>query len=217
MKKGEESQQEIQQGRGEIAIDLVDLLSFIISKIYVIVFFILVFALTTYIAMEAFIVPEYTSTTKMYVISKQDSNANVTYSDLQTGTQLTKDYQQFVVSKPVLEDVVSKLNLNINADELAEMVSVDTPIDTRILSVSVTYEDPVMAKEIVDELGIAASDQIIRIIENDSVNIFEEGNIPTSPSTPKTKRNVIIGAGAGMILALSILTIRYLIRQRKKA
>ena len=37
--------------------------------------------------------PTYQSVTKIYILNKQDSSsANVTYNDLQVGTQLVKDY-----------------------------------------------------------------------------------------------------------------------------
>ena len=43
--------------------------------------------------------PTYQSVTKIYVLNKQDnSNTNVTYSDLQAGTQLVKDYSMSSIS-----------------------------------------------------------------------------------------------------------------------
>ncbi len=51
--------------------------------------------------------PIYTSTTKFYVLNKTSDTGSVTYNDLQTGTQLTKDYAELVKSRPVLEEVIS--------------------------------------------------------------------------------------------------------------
>ena len=60
----------------------------------------------------------YTSTTSMYVLSRTEGNASVTYNDLQTSTQLTQDYMELVSSRPVLEQVIAVLNLDMTTEEL---------------------------------------------------------------------------------------------------
>ena len=89
-----------------------------------------------------------------------DSSASATYSELQSGSMLTKDYMELVKSRPVLEKAISKLKLDMEPEELAEMITTETPTDTRIMSISVTDDDPKEAKQIVDKVILAATARI---------------------------------------------------------
>lgn len=123
-----------------------------------------------------------------------DSSASATYSELQSGSMLTKDYMELVKSRPVLEKTISKLNLDMEPEDLVDMIKTDTPTDTRIMSISVESEDPKEAKQIADALRKAVSVQIKDIMNADSVNTVEEGNLPTKASSPSVKKNMAIGA-----------------------
>lgn len=189
----------------EIVIDLEELLLAVKSKLHLILLSGILMALLAFAGTKYLITPMYTSVTKMYVLSKQDSSAAVTYSDLQTGTQLTKDYAELVKSRPVLEKVISVLNLDISTEELKNSITVETPTDTRILSISVESDDPQEAKEIADALRDTVSNQITKIMHVESVETIEDGNLPTAPSSPSLKKNMVLGGAAGIFLALAIL------------
>ncbi|MGN1377018.1 MAG: YveK family protein [Dorea sp.] len=188
----------------EIVIDLAELLLALKSKIHLILLSGILIALLAFAGTKYLITPMYTSVTKMYVLSKQDSSSGVTYSDLQTGTQLTKDYAELVKSRPVLEKVISVLNLDMSTDELAGNISVETPTDTRILSISVENANPKEAKEIADALRETVSNQITKIMHVESVETIEDGNLPTKPSSPNLKKNMILGGVLGVFLAFAI-------------
>ena len=70
-------------------------------------------ALGTFLITQLFITPKYESTTKIYILNKQENNA-VTYSDIQLGTQLTKDYAELIQSRFVLEEVVQGMGLDLS-------------------------------------------------------------------------------------------------------
>ena len=94
----------------------------------------------------------------MYILSQETTLTSL--ADLQIGSQLTKDYEVIVRSRPILEDVIQNLGLNMSHQDLEKKISINNPTDTRILSISVTDPDPVMAKTIVDEVANASSEYI---------------------------------------------------------
>ena len=100
----------------EIEIDLVELIGVLMSRLWMIIIFGALAGIITFLLCVYVITPKYESTTKMYIINRQ-SNETLTYSDLQTGTQLTKDYQELVTSRPVLDEVRSELSLDIDNKE----------------------------------------------------------------------------------------------------
>lgn len=195
----------------ELTIDLGELFMVLWSKIHIILLSTILLALVAFVGTKIFITPQYTSETKMYVLSKQDASAGVTYNDLITGTQLTKDYMELVKSRPVLEQAIAVLNLDMSADELSNMVSVENQTDTRIISIQVTSPKPKQAKEIADAIREAVGAQITKITDADAVNTVEEGSLPTSPSSPNVAKNMAMGGILGFILAVGILTLIYIL------
>lgn len=194
----------------EIEIDLVELFMVLKSKLHIILLSGILAALLAFIGTKLLMTPMYTSVTKMYVLSRQDSSAGVTYSDLQTGSQLTKDYAELVKSRPVLEQVIAVLNLDMEPEDLAENITVETPTDTRILSISVESDNPKEAKEIADTLRETVSSEIKEIMHAESVDTIEDGNLPKEPSSPSLKKNMVLGGALGVFLALAILIFIFL-------
>ena len=56
--------------------------------------------------------PQYKSTAMLYILSKETTLTSL--ADLQIGSQLTQDYKIIVVSRPVLEEVIEKLDLELD-------------------------------------------------------------------------------------------------------
>ena len=209
----EKNQKNFQQE--ETTINLVELFSALWKKAHIIVLVGIVFGLLAFIGTKTLMTPMYESVTKAYVITKQNENT-VTASDLQTGTQLTKDYMELVKSRPVLEEVIAKLDLDMTTKELAESISVETPADTRILKITTTNEDPKMAKDIADEVRKAMSVQIQKVMNIDAVNTVEEANLPELPASPSSSKNAVLGVLLGMILTAVVVVVMFLLNDTIK-
>lgn len=197
----------------ELTIDLGELFRVLLSKVHIIILAAILMALVAFVGTKLFVTPMYTSVTKMYVLAK-DGNSTTSssnYSELTAGSMLTKDYMELVKSRPILEKTISVLNLKMQPAELANMISVSTPTDTRIMTVSVESANPKQAKEIADAVREAVGVQIKEIMSVDSVNTVEEGNLPTSPSSPNTMKNMMLGGILGFVIAAGIITLIYLL------
>lgn len=160
-----------------------------------------------YFISSCLMTPKYTSYTSLYVLAQQDNEA-ITTADLNVGTQLTNDYAVLVKSRPVLADVITDLNLDMTADQLEKLISVENKSNTRIIKISVTYEDPIMAREIADSLRVAVGEQIVSVMNIDAVNTVEAASLPLKPSSPKVLKNTLIGMIAGMVLAAAYFVIK---------
>lgn len=192
-----------------IEIDLVELFGVLISKIWFIILSAIIVALATFGVTSYLITPKYESTTKIYVINRQ-SNDTLTYSDLQSGAQLTKDYQELIKARPVLEEVNAELGLTYTNKEYDKMITVSVPTDTRIVSMTVKNEDPYLARAIADSLRISASKHIANVMNTEAVNIVEEANLPTEISNPKILMDTVIGGVLGAFIAIFITLVIYI-------
>lgn len=102
--------------------------------------------------------PIYSSTSSILVLSKETTLTSL--ADLQLGASLTSDYTVLITSTPVMEQVISDLDLDMTAEQLKESVSINNPTDTRILEITVNNTDSKMAKKIVDEIANVSSSYI---------------------------------------------------------
>lgn len=149
--------------------------------------------------------PQYISEAKIYVLSKETTLTSL--ADLQMGTQLTQDYKELIGSRPVMQEVINTLNLDITYRQLAEKLKLENPKDTRILYLTVTDPNPYMAKAIVDEIANAASDYIGEIMEMTPPKLLEDGMVATVQTSPNVKKNAAVGGLVMLVLACGVITL----------
>lgn len=193
-----------------IEIDILELAGVVLSKIWIVIVSAVLLATATYLFCIFLVTPKYQSTTKIYVINRQNSES-LTYSDLQSGTQLTKDYQELVTSRPVLEEVKAELGLDIENEKFKKKITVSVPTDTRIVSITAEDTDPYLARAIADAVRVSAAEHIGNVMNTEAVNVVEEANLPTKTSSPKVIRNTAIGGVLGAFIAIMIIVIVYIL------
>ena len=183
---------ENQKQQDEIEIDLLELFYVLLGHAWLIISVGLFCALSCFAISKFIIPPTYKSTTKIYILNKNE-NTSVTYSDVQIGTQLTKDYAELINSRYVLEAVIQELSLPIDYKELTEKIDVSTPTDTRIVAITVEDRDPVMAMNIANSVRENASAHIQNVMDIDAVNVAETANMPTEKASPSCLKWTLIG------------------------
>lgn len=149
--------------------------------------------------------PVYTSSSMLLVLTKETTLSSL--ADLQIGSQLTNDYSVMITSRPVLEEVIDNLGLQMDYEELEKMITISNPADTRILEISVEHPSPQMAMQIVNELSEVASEFIGDNMEVVPPKIIEEGIVPTEKTSPSTMRNTLLGILAGLFISGGIVVL----------
>lgn len=198
-------------------IDLGAVFRELLHNIGIIILTAIIFALATYDVTKIFIAPEYVSTTSIYVKSSNESENSVNTGELQAGTLLTKDYEEIIQSREVLEKVISEVDLSgdeedgqLTYNELLSDVSVSTPDDTRVIYITVTYGDPYGAADLANAIRDASITRIQEVIDIEAVRTVSEANIPTQPSSPRTSRNAAVGGVIGAVIAIIVIVVHFL-------
>ena len=194
----------------EIEIDIRQIAIVLLHNIVIIIMAGVIIGLLALLTSKLLLKPIYESSTSLYIINRQ-SQASTTYSDIQSSTQLTKDYKILITSRTVTERVISELNLDMTSVQLANSITVNTPTDTRILEIIVENHDQYKAKEIADKVAQISSDSICKIMQIEDVNIVDEANFPSSPVSPNVKKNTLIGGILGILLASAFVIVRFLL------
>lgn len=184
-----------------IEIDVLYLLRKLWSKKFFIVFVGLLVGTIALLGSVFFIKPKYTSTTRIYVVSRS-SDTTLTNQDLQAGSYLVNDYKEVITSSEVLASVIDQEKLSISAGQLSGEISVNIPTDTRVISISVTDTDAQRACDIANTVREVAAEKIKAVTKVDDVTTLESATKASHPSSPNVKKNAAIGFLAGACVAI---------------
>ena len=202
--------------RDEDVIDLVEIFYLLLDHWWQIFLCLVLGAGIAFGVTKFLMTPLYKATSSIYIVSASN-NSVVDLTDLQIGAQLTADYQELLLSRPLLEDVIKNLELmdaegekSMSTRALAEMIQITNATDTRILDITVTSPDPRQAADIANELVEQACIYLPQIMETDEPNLVESAIPPAEKSSPSTARNVVLGGMLGAILCCGVLLLRYL-------
>lgn len=153
------------------------------------------------------ITPKYTASSMIYVFTKTTSITSLT--DLQIGSQLTVDFQTLGTSRPVVERVISKLNLDTTYDALIKTITIENPNNTRILKINVVNPDPKLAAAISNAMAESLGDRVAEVMSTSKPSTVEQAAVPLKPSSPNVPQNVGIGGLLGLLVAAAVVLCRH--------
>ena len=193
-------------------IDLVELFYAIASRWTIILLTTVVLATLGYCYGRFIVTPVYSSNSALYVLSKSTSITSM--ADIQVGANLTKDYMVVIKGRPVLEQVIENLGLEMSYDILKNKVSVTNESNTRILNISVKDHDIKLAKVIADEIANVSSSFISEKMDQDPPTILQYGYTDTKRVNRSPNSYALIGAMAGLIISVGIAILLYLLNDK---
>ncbi len=204
----------IQTAREEpetMEIDLAALFFRFLEKIHWIILCAVVGAAIAGVLVFKVITPTYQATAKIYIVG---SDTTISLSDLQIGSNLAADYQEVFKNWHVHELVDKRLNLDYSYTKLTGMLTVTNPANTHVIYVSIKSPDPQEAKLIADTYAQVAREFIAAKMDMREPNIFEEAKLPDKPVSPQKTRDIVIGFLLGALLAMAVITVKFLTDDR---
>ena len=193
----------------EIEIDLKELFGVLWRKAWLIILVAILFAGAAFAGTKVLITPMYTSTTRLYVLTK---STNVTsLADIQMSSQLTADYQLLSKSKSVVEEVVENLGLEYTYKEMLDMMTITNPSDTHVLEIEITEADPTEAMNIANEMADVVAEYVANVMAADKPTIIDRAVEAEGPSSPSVMKNTAIGGMLGLLLVAGILVVLYIL------
>lgn len=196
--------------QNEVQIDLFDLLFFLKKKIWVIVAATLIFALLGAGFTAFFVDSEYTATTRMYVLNR-NQEASAGSSDYNASNYMIEDYIVLITGDNVTKEVIETLGLKMTTTQLAKKVSVEAIKDTRVLQIKVVDNEPQRAADIANAVREIAGHQLQEIMNLEAVNLVYEAQVPDTKSGPNVTRNTMIAAVIGLAVSLVVMVVIYML------
>lgn len=192
----------------EDTIDLVEVFYLFWGHLWQIILCLILGAAAAFAYTYILVTPQYEATAKIYIVSASNDSV-VNLSDLQIGASLTADYQELLLSRPLLQDVINHLSLDMDYTTLEKMIRISNTADTRILKIVVTSPEPQQSADIANELVTQAGIYLPNIMETDPPNLVESAIAPAEKSSPSYSQNTLLGGLAGVVLYCATLLARF--------
>ncbi len=208
-----QDEQTVEQPRwkpdSDMEIDLLDLAYVLLDKLHYLIFFTLLGALVFNAYSYFRITPTYESVAKMYIVSPSEDSV-VDLTDLNIGSSLTADYEELMLSYPVLDQVIEELELTCTSSQLARMISIENPEDTRILAVRATTTDPELSRDIANTMVTVSVNYLPRTMGTEQPNIAQEARAALGKSDPSYMKYTMMGALLGLVVCCAYFVVKYL-------
>ena len=195
--------------------DLFELLSLYIKRLWVIILCVLVFGVGAFSYTYFFVTPLYQSSALFYVNNSSFSvgSASVTFSasELTAAKSLVDTYIVILTSIPTLEEVIDEAGVDYTYSELEPMISASAVNATEIFRATVTAEDPSEAETIANAIARVLPDRIAEVVKGSDVSIVQRAVLASERTSPSYSKNTMTGAVIGAVFALVMLTGAYFI------
>ena len=113
------------------------------------------------------------------MINAQNYDTSLTYSDIQSSTQLANDIKQLMRSNRVLDQVIMELGItDISASKVRSNLSVSVVNETRFLNVKYTDSDPYRAADVTNKICEVACVQIQELLNVDKASVVDSARVP---------------------------------------
>lgn len=193
----------------EMEIDLLELFSFFMTKIWWLIGAFLLGALLAGLITHFAITPKYTATAKMYMVSSS-SQSVVDLTDLNIGQSISGDYVELLKTRPIVEGVIQEQNLPYTYQQMVGMISLSIVNNTRIIKIDATSTDKNEAMRIANALAEKGVSELPKLMETPEPHIAEYAIVPVTKSSPSLSKNTMIGALLALLLMLAIFTVQFL-------
>jgi succinoglycan biosynthesis transport protein ExoP len=160
--------------------------------------------------------PLYEASARMFVSTSGGASVSETYQGNLTSQQLVASYSELATSEALAARVLNVLPLGgMSASQLASKVKASSTPDTVLFNLTVTDPSPERARDIANAMATELTEQV-RELETPAnggdpaagVKTFQQAEASSTPVSPKTKRNLALGAAVGLLLGIALAVLR---------
>ena len=200
-------------------IDLWELLRILLKRWRLLLLCTVAAAAVTLACTANFITPLYRASVMIYVNNVKSSQQvdYISASNLATSQQLVNTYVNIIQSDTVLEKVARSTDTDYTAAQIRAMMTAEQVDETELFFVYITHPDPRMAAEIANAVAEVAPGEIESFVEGSSTKIIDYAKVPTGRYTPSYRKNAMLGAAGGFLLAAAYVAVMQLLDVRIKS
>ncbi len=191
-------------------IDLKEIFDLVKSKYKLIIAIVLGVCILGSLYSLIFQKPMYQSyTTVILGSSEGTTSSQLTTQDINLNKSLVDTYAVIVKSRRVLTQAIERLELDIDYDDLTKLISVSAVNDTQIIKITVSHEDPVVAKNIANVVAEYFSKEVVELYNMNNVDVLDSAIEADKPYNISIVKSEIIYFAIGVVLACGTIFLIY--------
>lgn len=159
--------------------------------------------------------PLYESSARMFVSTSGGTSVSETYQGNLFSQQRVASYSELVTSEALATRVLAVLPLNLTPSQLAAKVKASSTPDTVLFDITVSDASPSTARDIANAMASELTAQVEELetpadggSPSAGVKTFQQADESSTPVSPKTKRNLALGAAVGLLLGIALAVLR---------
>jgi len=199
----------------ETTIDLREVVSVLWRRAFLIVAAAILGALIAFAYTYFLVVPQYKSSTLMYVnnsdLSLGSTSFKISNADLTAAQNLVDTYVVILKSRTVLNEVIRVGELDCSYESLRDMISAASVNSTEVFEIVVTSSSPTEAEHIANTIAEVLPGAISNIVNGADVRIVDYAVVPAHRSSPSYTKNVAVGFLLGLVLCAAVIIVLYLL------
>lgn len=180
----------------------------IIFLILIPLIFIILSILITFFLMQ----PKYEASTQVLVNQKKE-NSEMMAQEVQSNIQLVNTYSEILKSPRIL-DKVSKEFDNYSSQQIYNMLEIKTETNSQVLDLNVTTENKKDSEQLANNIAKVFKNEMPDIMNVNNVSILSLANGTATKVSPIWSINVIISFLLGLLLSVTVITIKELLDKR---
>jgi capsular exopolysaccharide synthesis family protein len=166
--------------------------------------------------------PQYSATSKVFVSTQSTGSV----SDLAQGNAFTvqrvNTYSDLATTPIVLLPVIADLELDTNEGALAQTITVAAPLNTSIIEITVTNDDPVLGADIANATAESLTDVVGRIETSAAdeatsavkLTLVQQATVPGAPVSPNVPLSIALGMLIGLAIGVALAVLRQVLDTR---
>jgi len=175
-------------------------------------------------AAMAFLSPTtYQSTAQLYVSVRNSGAAWDLAQSTNYARQAVTSYVRVIPTAIVLDPVIEDLGLKMTSSQLAGQVSASTPLNTQLIMITVTDENPSQATQLANAIGDSFANAVTTELEAPTgteaeskvrVESISPAKVPTAPSSPNLRLDLALGLLIGLAVGIGLAVLRSVLDTR---
>lgn len=167
------------------------------------------------LAVSLLTTPTYQSCSRVFVSTSGGTSVSESYQGNLFSQQRVASYSELVTGETLAARTIADLGLTMTPAELAAEVTATSTPDTVLLDMCAVDSSPGLARDIANSLAVQLT-TLVRELETPEdggapiagVRLVEEAKAAAAPISPKTTRNIALGAAVGLLLGIAFAVLR---------
>lgn len=198
----------------EYEINVIELFQALLRRWWFILAAVVAGAVLMFVYTRFFVTPLYQSSVSFYVNNGQRTEDKISNSDISASQSLVDTYIVILKHGTTLDEVARDTKLNYTPAQLANKVTCSAIDGTEVFQVTVTDPSPEAAAKIAKSIAKILPDRVSDVIEGSTVRIVRNADVPTAPSSPNLRKNILIGAAVGLLLSSLYIMLQFILDDR---